>query len=143
MNKTITQGQKDDLLQQAWQAMGYAYSPYSQFKVGAALLSDTGEVFLGCNIENVSFGATNCAERTAIFNGVSKGFQNFIAIAVVGENEDGTPLSDGYAFPCGICRQVLCEFCAPDCLVLLGSKEKAIFECNLSDLLPYNFAKFT
>jgi len=96
-------------------AMDFAYAPYSNFKVGAALLGRSGRIYAGCNIENASFGATNCAERTAIFKAVSEGEKEFDAIAIVSSSGKPTP-------PCGICRQVLSEF-APDIPILLVSSD--------------------
>lgn len=104
------------LLKLASEARKNSYSPYSKFRVGAALLSKNGKVYTGCNIENATYGATCCAERTAIFKAVSEGEKEFEAIAVQGDN-------DGLTFPCGICRQVILEF-APDIQVILADKHE-------------------
>lgn len=115
----------------AKEAMENAYAPYSHFKVGAALLAKDGRVFQGCNIENASYGATNCAERTAIFKAVSEGVREFEAIAIVASSED-------YASPCGICRQVLFEF-LPEGKVILDSDEKGMVTFTVRELLPLGF----
>ena len=96
------------LIQAALEARNGAYVPYSHYAVGAALLTDAGEMITGCNIENASYGATNCAERTAFFKAVSRGIRGFQAIAIAGGMEGEAPAD--YAFPCGICRQVMREF---------------------------------
>ena len=115
----------------AKEAMENAYAPYSHFKVGAALLVKDGRVFQGCNIENASYGATNCAERTAIFKAVSEGVREFEAIAIVASSGD-------YASPCGICRQVLFEF-LPEGKVILDSDEKGMVTFTVRELLPLGF----
>lgn len=115
----------------AKEAMENAYAPYSHFKVGAALLAKDGRVFQGCNIENASYGATNCAERTAIFKAVSEGVREFEAIAIVASSGD-------YASPCGICRQVLFEF-LPEGKVILDSDEKGMVTFTVRELLPLGF----
>lgn len=120
-----------ELIEMAKKAMENAYSPYSNFKVGAALLSKDGQVFLGCNVENASYGATICAERTAITKAVSDGVQDFVKIAVVASSEH-------FASPCGICRQVLFEF-MPNGSIVLEDKEKGIKEFSLMELLPLGF----
>ena len=102
----------NELVAKAKEALEYSYSPYSHFAVGAALLSTDGQVFTGCNIENSSFGATNCAERTAIFKAVSEGVKDFKAIAIVCSG-------DQPAYPCGICRQVMSEFFNPDTRIIV------------------------
>ena len=125
-----------ELLQMAENAAKNAYAPYSGFAVGAALLSSDGEVFTGCNIENGSFGATCCAERTAFFKAVSDGVYDFDAIAIVGGKDgDFTQLCP----PCGICRQVMAEFCAPDFKIILRDGEN-VQTYTLSDLLPLTFS---
>ena len=125
-----------ELIERAHQAAQHAYAPYSGFAVGAALLSSDGEVFTGCNIENGSFGATCCAERTAFFKAVSEGVYDFDAIAVVGgKGGDFTQLCP----PCGICRQVMAEFCAPDFKIILRDG-KNVQTYTLSDLLPLTFS---
>ena len=120
-----------ELVNMAKEAMEYAYAPYSHFKVGAALLAKDGRVFKGCNIENATYGATNCAERTAVFKAVSEGVREFAAIAIVASSGD-------YAAPCGICRQVLFEF-MPDGKVILDSDEKGMATFSVQELLPFGF----
>ena len=119
----------DELVAMAREAMEFSYAPYSHFRVGAALLAKDGRVFKGCNIENASYGATNCAERTALFKAVSEGAREFTAIAITAEKSA--------AWPCGICRQALNEF-APDLRVIVvwGDERE---EARLSDLLPHGF----
>lgn len=120
-----------ELVRIAKEAMKYAYAPYSHFQVGAALLAKDGRVFQGCNVENASYGATNCAERTAIFKAVSEGVREFEAIAIVASSGE-------YAAPCGICRQVLFEF-LPDGKVILDSNEKGMMIFSVQELLPFGF----
>ena len=119
------------LIKEAKAAMEFSYSPYSKFKVGAALLTSDGKVFTGCNVENSTFGATNCAERTAVFKAVSEGYKDFAAIAIVGSGGDLT-------FPCGICRQVLFEF-SPSITVILQDGDGKITAYPLTELLPFGF----
>ncbi len=121
---------KQYLIEQAKEGMKQAYAPYSGFRVGAALLTGDGSVYLGCNIENASYGAAVCAERTAIFKAVSDGKREFEAIAVVCSN--GTP-----AWPCGICLQVMAEFCPDIQIYLEGEQEVQVY--SLQDLLPNAF----
>jgi len=108
------------LLELAFEARERAYTPYSNWKVGAALLCKDGTVFLGCNIENSGFSSTVCAERTAIFKAISEGYYDFEKIAVVGGDE--TEGSKGYCTPCGVCRQVMSEFCDPDTFEVICGK---------------------
>ena len=110
----------EELVRQALAAMKFAYVPYSGFTVGAALLTKSGKVYLGCNIENAAYGPSNCAERTAIFKAVSEGEREFAAIAVVG-GKDGNA-ADIFP-PCGVCRQVMQEFCAPSFMIYMGRSE--------------------
>lgn len=119
----------EELIKMAYEAMQFSYSPYSHFKVGAALLAKNGTVFKGCNIENASYGVTNCAERTALFKAVSESVKEFTAIAVVAEK--------GLAWPCGICRQALNEF-APDIRVIT-EWDGQIMVKSLPELLPESF----
>ena len=128
---------KQELCTLAIKSMNNAYSPYSGYKVGAALLCDNGKVFTGCNVENSSYGATVCAERTAIFKAVSDGERDFSMLAVAGckENE----LSDKF-LPCGICRQVMSEFCKPGFTILVVTGENTYKEFTLSELLPNAFS---
>ena len=122
---------KNLLLEQSKVARENAYAPYSKFQVGAALLAKDGRVFTGCNVENASYGATNCAERTAIFKAVSEGYREFDAIAIVASSGD-------FASPCGICRQVLAEF-MPEGKVILDSDEKGMVTYSVRELLPLGF----
>ena len=126
-----------ELLMKAIEARTFAYAPYSDHKVGAALVGKSGKVYLGCNVENAAYSPTNCAERTAIFKAVSEGEREFSAIAIVGGV--GDKLSDVCA-PCGVCRQVLAEFCDGDMKVVMGTPEKVVIS-TLSELLPYSFGK--
>ena len=125
------------LISLAVDARKNSYSPYSGFRVGAALLGKSGKLYTGCNVENASYSATNCAERTAIFKAVSEGEREFEAIAIVGGQ--GDELLD-FCAPCGVCRQVLAEFCGRDFRVVLGTPEN--YKCyTLDELLPYSFGK--
>ena len=121
----------EKLVALAKKAMKHAYAPYSQFQVGAALLAKDGRVFTGCNVENASYGATNCAERTAVFKAVSEGCREFEAIAIVASSGDHIP-------PCGICRQVLAEF-MPEGKVILDSDEKGMVTYLVRELIPLGF----
>lgn len=126
-----------ELIRQAIEAMGKAYTPYSGFKVGAALLAKDGTIYQGCNIENAAYTPCNCAERTAFFKAVSEGVREFEAICIVG-GKDGV-LTD-YTAPCGVCRQVMMEFCEPDkfqIILAAGPEEYKIF--TLEELLPMGF----
>ena len=125
------------LIDRAIEGMSYAYTPYSGFRVGAALLTESGEIYTGCNIENAAYTPTNCAERTAFFKAVSEGIKEFEAICIVG-GKDGIPTE--YAAPCGVCRQVMMEFCDPKTfkIILAVSKDKYdVF--TLNELLPLGF----
>lgn len=122
----------DKLIEMAYEAMEYAYAPYSNFKVGSALLTKSGKVFTGCNIEIASFGATNCAERTAIFKAISEGEKEFVAIAVVSSSHD-------YTYPCGICRQVIVEF-AKD-IDIIVAKDYDYEVHKIEALLPKSFTQ--
>lgn len=121
----------------AVKAMGNSYSPYSNCKVGAALLCKNGKVFTGTNIENAAFSPTVCAERVAIFKAVSEGEKEFLKIAVVG-GKDG--IINGIFAPCGVCRQVMREFCDDNFKILLGESEHNFKEVTLKDLLPLSFS---
>ena len=120
----------------AVEAMAHAYAPYSGYQVGAALLCADGTVYQGCNIENGSYGATNCAERTAFFKAVYDGHRRFSAIAVCG-GKNGQ-ITDVFP-PCGICRQVMREFCEDDFKVYLIGRDGAYLERTLADILPDSF----
>ena len=118
------------LIDQAKEAKENAYAPYSGFRVGAALLDVNHKIYKGCNIENISFGATCCAERVAIFKAISQGQKDFRAIAVVSDSQDIT-------FPCGICRQVMVEFKIPR--VIVGNRHGEYKEYTIKELMPYAF----
>ncbi|NSJ26122.1 cytidine deaminase [Blautia glucerasea] len=127
-----------ELICKALEARQKAYAPYSGFMVGAALLCKDGRIFTGCNIENASYGATNCAERTAFFKAVSEGYREFTAIAIAGGRRESQSLE--YCAPCGICRQVMSEFCDPDTfLVILPRSEEDYKSYTLGQLLPLGF----
>ena len=121
-----------NLVDLAIKASQKAYVPYSHFPIGAAVRTKDGKVFTGCNIENASFGLTNCGERTAIFKAVSEGFTEFDEIAIYGTSEE--PIS-----PCGACRQVMAEFFEPSAQVTLISKSGKTLVTTVQDLLPYSF----
>lgn len=128
-----------ELVNRAIEAREHAYVPYSHFAVGAALLTKDGKVYPGCNIENSSFGATNCAERTAFFSAVYAGEREFEAIAIVGGPE-GEPVHELCA-PCGICRQVMREFCDLEFKIYLSKGDGTYFASSLADMLPFSFSK--
>ncbi|AWH88750.1 cytidine deaminase [Limnobaculum parvum] len=122
----------NELIEYAKKARQSSYSPYSKFAVGAALVADDNQVFLGCNVENASYGLTNCAERTAIFKAVSEGKRQFKKLVIIGDTEG--PIS-----PCGACRQVINEFCAPDMPVLMVNMKGEVKHTSIAELLPYSF----
>jgi cytidine deaminase len=126
----------EKLCELAKEAMTHSYSPYSGFKVGAALLCKDGTVYTGCNIENASYTPTICAERTAIFKAVYDGRRDFVAIAVCGGKDGGIA---GQFPPCGVCRQVMREFCGDDFKILMVNPE-GYEEVTLAQLLPYSFS---
>ena len=127
-----------ELVMEALKARKQAYCPYSGFAVGAALLCADGRIFTGCNIENAAYPATNCAERTAIFKAVSEGKTEFRAIAIVGGPKGKEP--ENFCAPCGVCRQVMAEFCDPETFrVVLGTKDGAQVSQTLKEMLPYGF----
>ncbi len=125
---------KQQLMKHANHAMQNAYVPYSKFPVGAALLTDEGDVFEGCNIENSAYSMTNCAERTAFFKAISDGKRTFKALAVTGDTEG--PIS-----PCGACRQVISEFCSVDMPVYLTNLKGDVQETTVGELIPGAFRK--
>lgn len=125
-----------ELCKIAVKAMENSYSPYSNYKVGAALLTKDGKVYTGCNIENASYSATVCAERTAFFKAASDGAHDFVKIAVAG-GEKGK--ISGEFPPCGICRQVMSEFCRPDFEILTVKENDEYTKYLLSELLPFSF----
>jgi len=123
---------KEQLLEEAKVARTYAYVPYSNFAVGAALLTEDGKIYRGCNIENAAYGMANCAERTALFKAVSEGDKNFKMIAVIADSDRPVP-------PCGACRQVMAELCPPDMKVILTNLNGDILETTVKELLPGAF----
>ena len=126
-----------ELIRSALEAMKKAYTPYSDYKVGAALLTKSGKVYQGCNIENAAYTPTNCAERTAFFRAVFDGEREFDRICVVG-GKHGEPVD--YAAPCGVCRQVMMEFCDPETFrISLAVDEDHYSEYLLKELLPLGF----
>ena len=120
------------LVEEAYAAMKHAYAPYSHFRVGAALLTKEGKIFTGCNIENASYGATNCAERTAVFKAVSEGYTQIERIAIVSSSHQKTP-------PCGICRQFMQEFCDADFKIVSGDDMEHLSVYTLEEILPEGF----
>lgn len=120
-----------ELIKLANEAKENAYAPYSNFKVGAAIITEDGKIFTGCNIENASYGGTNCAERTALFKALSEGYRKFTKIAVIADSSD-------YTYPCGICRQVLSEF-GTDLEVIVANQKLEYKVHKLSEILPYAF----
>lgn len=124
----------NELVMEAEKVREKAYAPYSHFKVGACVLMEDDSVYSGCNIENASYGATNCAERTAIFKAISEGHKNIKAIAIVGSNEE-------YTYPCGICRQVINEFADKDTKVILAKNNKDYIVKTMEEILPGAFSK--
>ena len=125
------------LIRAAFEARERAYAPYSHFKVGAALLAEDGRIFTGCNIENAGYTPSNCAERTAFFKAVSEGVRDFQAICIVG-GKDGK-LTE-YTAPCGVCRQVMMEFCNPKTFQIILAVDKERYEIyTLEELMPLGF----
>ncbi|MGK9368976.1 cytidine deaminase [Melioribacter sp. Ez-97] len=125
---------KEQLISKAVEAAKKAYAPYSNFHVGAALITKSGKIYQGANIENSSYGLTICAERTAAFSAILEGEKEFDAIAIVSDSDDFTP-------PCGACRQVLSELCGKDLLVIMNNKKGEIKEMTVEELLPFSFDK--
>ena len=127
----------EKLIDIAIEQLEFSYTPYSNFKVGAALLTRSGEIYTGCNIENASYTPTNCAERTAFFKAVSEGVRDFQAICIVG-GKDGN-LTE-YTAPCGVCRQVMMEFCNPKTFQIILAVDKERYEIyTLEELMPLGF----
>lgn len=127
-----------EIIEAALKAREMSYSPYSKFAVGAALRAKDGQLILGCNIESASYGATNCAERTAFFKAVSEGIKEFSEICIVGGPAGAPPVD--YAYPCGICRQVMREFCKPDEFKVIVAKSVDEYkEYTLEQILPESF----
>lgn len=129
--------EKRELIQKALEARKMAYAPYSHYLVGAALLAEDGSLYQGGNIENASYGASNCAERTAVFKAVSDGKRRIKAIAIAGGMEGSAPTD--YAYPCGICRQVLQEFGTEDMKLIIAKSVTEYREFCLKELFPYGF----
>ncbi len=129
--------QIQSLIRAAFSARRFAYTPYSHFQVGAALLAKSGTVYTGCNIENAGYTPTNCAERTALFKAVSEGERQFSAIAIVGSMQ-GT-VNTLVTGPCGVCRQALYEFGGPELTVIMAKTEEDFIVTTLGELLPYGF----
>ncbi|MCO7150441.1 cytidine deaminase [Vagococcus lutrae] len=123
---------KETWISEAQNAMTHAHVPYSHFPVGACLVTKEGEIYTGCNIENASFGLSNCAERTAFFKAVSEGRKEFQHLVITGNTKE--PIS-----PCGACRQVMAEFCEPDMPVTLVSESGETKEMTVKELIPYTF----
>lgn len=137
MEKTMDRELAEKMIELAIEQLKYSYTPYSHFKVGAALLTKGGKFYTGCNIENAAYTPTNCAERTAFFKAVSEGEREFQAICIVG-GKDGV-LTE-YAAPCGVCRQVMMEFCNPEMFQIILATSKEQYEVfTLKELLPMGF----
>lgn len=126
-----------ELMQLAVEAREMAYAPYSHFRVGAALLGKSGKVYKGCNVENAAYSPTNCAERTAVFKAVSEGEREFVAIAIVGGMDE--TIAD-FCAPCGVCRQVLAEFCDKNFRLVLGNPHNVKVH-TFEEILPFAFGK--
>ncbi|MCR5514863.1 MAG: cytidine deaminase [Lachnospira sp.] len=126
-----------ELIKTALSMRKMSYTPYSHFNVGAALLAKNGKIYTGCNIENASFTPTNCAERTAFFKAVSEGVKEFEAIVIAGGKEDEAELD--YCPPCGVCRQVMSEFCTDDFKIILAKSETEYITYTLPECLPMRF----
>ncbi len=136
-NVILPEDKIKELIQAAIDQLQFSYAPYSNFKVGAALLAKNGEIYTGCNIENAGYTPTNCAERTAIFKAVSQGVREFDAICIVG-GKDG--LLTEYAPPCGVCRQVMNEFCNPKAFRIILATDQDHYDIyTLEELLPLGF----
>ena len=129
------------LIEKAFEAQKFCYTPYSNFNVGAALLTSDGTIYQGCNIENAAYTPTNCAERTAFFKAVSEGQKEFSAIAIVGGKNGAKEDEAEYCAPCGVCRQVMMEFCDPKTFkVYLAKTEDDYIEYTLEEILPLGFS---
>lgn len=127
----------EKLIKKAIEMLNFSYAPYSNFHVGAALLTSEGEIYTGCNIENAAYGPSNCAERTAIFKALSEGKKEFKAIAVVGGKNGKI---ENFCPPCGVCRQVLAEFCKKDFEIVLAKSTNEYKIMTLEQLLPESFS---
>lgn len=126
-----------NLIEKSMEMLKFSYAPYSNFFVGAALLSKSGKIYGGCNIENAAYGPSNCAERTAIFKAVSEGVKDFEAICIVGGKNGKVK---DFCPPCGVCRQVMREFCAPDFKIILAKSVSEFKIFTLAELLPESFS---
>lgn len=134
----LTQAKIGELVGKALEARRKSYSPYSHYQVGAALLTGDGQIVTGCNIENAAYGPSNCAERTAFFKAVSEGIRDFKAIAIVGSPAGGKITQ--YAYPCGVCRQVMREFCEPESFQVIVAKSETEYRVDaLAELIPESF----
>lgn len=134
--KILTEMQIKKLIEKALDMMNYSYVPYSNFTVGAALICESGKIYTGCNIENAAFGPSICAERTAISKAISEASKDFLAIAICGgPNKD----SKDFCMPCGVCRQVLREFCQDDFMVICAKNTQDFKIYKLKELLPHSF----
>lgn len=133
----MEKAQIQSLIRQALEARKFAYTPYSHFRVGAALLAQDGRVYTGCNIENAGYTPTNCAERTALFKAVSEGERKFSAVAIVGSLQG--KINTLVTGPCGVCRQALYEFGGPSLTVIMAKTEEDYIVTTLGELLPYGF----
>ena len=130
---TLTQQEIDLLLDKAQEARDHSYAPYSHYHVGAALLTADGQIYQGCNIENAAYGPSNCAERTAFFQAVYDGHRAFRAIAIIATGEE-------MGFPCGVCRQVMAEFCGGDFLIVTANRDRTTVDVSdFETLLPHSF----
>lgn len=127
----------EKLIKKAIEMLNFSYAPYSNFHVGAALLTSEGEIYTGCNIENAAYGPSNCAERTAIFKAVSEGKKEFEAISIVGGKNGKI---ENFCPPCGVCRQVLAEFCKKDFEIVLAKSTNEYKIMTLEQLLPESFS---
>jgi len=130
--KKLSVQEREHMLDLAYEAMQKAYTPYSHFQVGACLKGKSGTYYLGCNVESASYTPTNCAERTAVFKAVSEGQREFEAIVIVCSGKNP-------AAPCGVCRQVLREFCKSDMPVVFADAKRNFIESTLGELLPHSF----
>lgn len=137
--KRLSEEQVASLFEVATAFRQRAYTPYSHFQVGAALLTKGGKIYGGCNIENAAYSPTNCAERTAFFHAVSEGEREFAAILIVGGKEGEPPV---FCTPCGVCRQVMAEFCDPDeFLILSGDAPETCRQFTMREILPFGFSQ--
>lgn len=131
-----------NLIEKALEAREFSYSPYSNFCVGSALETKEGKIFTGCNVESATYSPTNCAERTAFFKSISEGYREFKAIAVVGFKKDAIKSEIEYCPPCGVCLQVMAEFCDGEEFQVVIAKSVEDYKVyKLKDLLPFSFSK--